>query len=365
MRTHAVALAIAGLVAACAPTSAPPPAPPSPSTSTPVTTTGPSPTVDGSASELSPGPTSALSITGRIAFDRLQGGFGYEQPYLGTFVLDAASRQERRLTIDYNVEGLQPTWSPQGQTLLVSVFDPPKAPGRPGVLATDGSGLTLLSPKGLRGSLGCTSWSPDGTKLACSLDDDARPKTEGIYVLDLDTRTLARVTASPNPSVEGRAGSCGGGDFAPAFAPGGDQIAFIRAKCGTNADPSSDQTATLCLVDADGSNLRTIVDAGGINSHGFSRVAWSPDGARLLFGTELGTLETVAIDGSDLRQVPIHVLGNYFAYTPTWSPDGSMVLFSMAHSDATELYVVHADGSSLTPVTDVADAEVWATWTAD
>lgn len=300
------------------------------------------------------------SLMGQIVFDRLQGSFGYESPSVGTFTMDLSGSSEQELDIDVPMgEGIAPTWSPDGNSLLVV------SGLRPAITDADGSNLSVVEPDELStGWLGCMAWSPDGSSLVCTFDDDAHPETEGIYTVGVDGGNLTRVTSSPNPSIQGSISGCGGNDFGADYSPDGSRIAFLRAECGPGEDPSGGQQATLCVVNADGTGLEEIVGDHLPNSHGFSRVRWSPDGTRILFGSEGGKLYLVNPDGTDLTEIELDLgTGNVFAYTPDWSPDGSFIVFSLASGGTTDLYVARPDGTDVTPITDAPDAEVWASWT--
>jgi Tol biopolymer transport system component len=319
------------------------------------------------ATSLTASPTPApVSLAGHIVFDRERGDFGYERPYDGTWIIGSGEPM-RQLSIPYEVDGgVSPAWSPDGKRLLVNLFVWPDIPGRPAIVGTDGSDLRILEPRGLHGSLGCFDWSPDGKRLVCSLDDDQRPKTEGIWELSLTDMALSRVTISPNPSVEGGGHSCGGNDFAPAYSPDGGRIAFVRAKCGTDDNPVIGQSATLCVVNRDGSGLKTLTRPGDIGSHGFSRVRWSPDGSQLLYTSEEHRLRLVSPDGGRPTSIPLEleVPGATSAYSATWSPDGFQLLFSFMDGSGTALYVADRDGSHMTAITESGNAEVGANWTA-
>jgi Tol biopolymer transport system component len=306
------------------------------------------------ASDVPPG------VTGRIVFDRLQGVFGYESPSVGTFTMDLSGSSEQELDIDVPMgEGISPTWSPDGNSLLVG------SGLRPAITDADGSNLSFIEPDELSsGYLRCIAWSPDGSSLVCTFDDDAHPDTEGIYTVGVDGSNLTRVTSSPNPSVQGSISGCGGNDIGADYSPDGSRIAFLRAECGPGEDPSGGQQATLYVVNSDGTGLEEIVGDRLPNSHDFSRVRWSPDGTRILFGSERGKLYLVDPDGTDLTEIELDLgTGNVFAYTPAWSPDGSFIVFSLFSSGTTDLYVARPDGTDVTRITDAPDAEVWASWT--
>jgi Tol biopolymer transport system component len=317
--------------------------------------------------DAEPSPSDAsVALSGRIVFDRLAGDFGYESPSLGTFIQDLAVEpsSEEQLDIENTREGAQPTWAPDGDRLLVNIFDFPDIPQRPAIFHVATGELTVLEPQGVVGFLGCFDWSPDETSLACYLDDDEHPDTEGIYVLGTDGSGLTQVTVSPNPSVVGDAGSCGGNDFAPTFSPDGERIAFLRARCGSGPDPSSDQAASIWIVNRDGTDAAELLQERLANSHGFSRLDWSPDGAQIVYGGEAGGLYLLDAENGAPSQVSLSdIEGNQFAYSPTWSPDGESIAFSVAAEAGTDLYVIRPDGSGLTQITDALDAEVGVTWT--
>ena len=325
---------------------------PAPSASTPSS-------VQASAS---PAETGLELPAGRIAYDRLRGEFGYEQPYEGTFVASGTSTKEQPVEVETQGEGIAPTWSPDGSKLLVNIWTP-DIPGRPGIVDPDGSHLVILEPEGLTGFLWCTGWSPDQTSLVCSVDNDADPASEGIYTVGVDGQNLTQVTVSPNPSVEGTVSACGGNDIAPAYSPDGSRIAFLRAKCGPGEDPSGGQTATIAVVNVDGTHLVEITQPGLANSHGYSRVRWSPVDDRLVFGTEDGALYLVNPDGSEPTEIDLDIdASQVFAYTPDWSPDGTLIVFSLWVPGSTDLFVARPDGSDVTQITDRSFAEVWASW---
>ena len=272
---------------------------------------------------------------------------------------------ERRLPVPASVDASVPVWSRDGGYLLLNLFILPDGPGRPGIIGADGTGFRIVEPKGLVGDLSCSDWSLDGGTLLCSVGSGDHPEVDGIYTIRSDGSHLTRLTRSPFHDTLGSAGECGGGDSRAKFSPDGTHFAFIRQKCGSGPDPSSDESAAIELMNSDGSGLHEIVPQGAVRSHPGSAISWSADGRQLTFGSQNGELLLVHPDGTALGQIPLPVeLGQHAAYGPAWSPDGSRIVFSMylAAADSTELYVVSPDGSDLTKLTEGPGVEGYPSW---
>jgi TolB protein len=91
--------------------------------------------------------------------------------------------------------------------------------------------------------------------------------------------------------------------------------------------------------------------------------AWSPDGTRVAFQRSGPTdgIWTMAATGGDLAFVPHTDHG----FQPTWLPDGDWLAFSRDGGGDAELWMVRADGSDLTQLTDNGDEDWEASWSPD
>jgi Tol biopolymer transport system component len=258
-----------------------------------------------------------------------------------------------------------PAWSPDGGRLIVNISHPPPGPGYPALINADGTGYELVRAKGVTEGGGCSDWSPDGKTLVCSIGSDKHHELDGIYTMRVDGSRLTRLTHSPYHDTVGSAGECGGGENRAVYYPDGGRIAYIRQKCGAGPDPSSDESAAIEMMNADGSNLYEIVPQGGVKSHPGSQLSWSPDGSEIALGSQDGRLFLVHPDGSGYTQITLPAdLGDYHAWGPDWSPDGTRLVFSMylASADSTDLYTISPNGSHLTKITEVPGSESWARW---
>jgi len=137
----------------------------------------------------------------------------------------------------------------------------------------------------------------------------------------------------------------------PRFSPDATQIAFSRGDAGG-----------IFIMGASGESVRRLTDFG-------SNPAWSPDGRRIVFGSEevsspyrtgtKSTLWTVDVAGGGLSKVDSGV----WAYQPAWSPSGRRIAFWARVNDQRDLATVPAaDGSRVMVTSDPALdwAPVWS-----
>jgi Tol biopolymer transport system component len=135
-----------------------------------------------------------------------------------------------------------------------------------------------------------------------------------------------------------------GGSYGPAVSPDGARVAFSGVgDDGIVSDTTGAEGLDLYVVDADGSDLRRLVDGDEDTSP-----AWSPDGARVAFvrqGTheEPDRIFVVEVDaeGAAARPLVTHD-GPENDAAPAWSPDGDRLALVRG---GTDLVVAAADGT--------------------
>jgi dipeptidyl aminopeptidase/acylaminoacyl peptidase len=140
-------------------------------------------------------------------------------------------------------------------------------------------------------------------------------------------------------------------DDGAAWSPDGTRVAFYR-QTGT-------LTADVFVVDADGSHVQNL-SRGTAN---FSWApTWSPDGSRIAYVASDDTKEqlvTIRPDGSDRQPIPgTAVDPNRQLRSPDWSPDGHWIGYSLTDG----LHLIRPDGSD--PRFLLGDA-LGFSWSAD
>ncbi len=177
------------------------------------------------------------------------------------------------------------------------------------------------------------TWSPDGKKLAFASNWGGNQSQ--IWVVDADRRNLTRLTN------EIRAES-------PAWSPDGKRIAYQAQRDNTlNVKPAI-QRFEICVIDADGSNMRNLTSAGNIQP------CWSPGGSRIAFvsgeGAMIDQIYVMGSNGKNKRQLT-HDSG--FKRSPAWSPDGEHI----AYVDGQRIWVMNSNGANQRQLTSRIDIE--------
>ena len=172
------------------------------------------------------------------------------------------------------------------------------------------------------------AWSPDGNRIAFTSDRDGHCE---VYVMAADGSAVQRVTSTrqtPTGAVDA---------YGPRWSPDGSLLSFVVSTAGG-------ETGRIAMIRPDGSALRLLTDAGAAASG----PAWSPDGTRIAFSaqranhTEIGLVDVRTGTVTELTNDP-----GISAVDPTWSSDGSRLAF-VARPDAAgmpRVELVNADGS--------------------
>jgi TolB protein len=297
---------------------------------------------------------SVATSNGRIVFMR-----GDPSQETGVaYTVDPDGSDERRLVPEGNSEF--PTWSPDGTEIhvfccgdgMVAHFVDPDTGEVVRALPQPDPSLELYCGG---------SWSPDGKRISCEGFGVEAPSLNGIYTIRTsDGGGLRRITSTPD------------GFDAPAdFSPDGERLVFTRFV--------DDEPVGVFVTELDGSGLVQVsLPDLMLDDTGFAG-SWSPDGSQILVvarASEDDHKEIWIVDadgGSPRRLEMTPACGGSFSdassagcYSPEWSPDGSMIVFTRSSWDGkTEnIYIVNADGTGLQQVTDggADDNPDWGTY---
>lgn len=315
-------------------------------------TTGlPSPTTTVEPTKLdvpSAGEESTVVLDGKVLYDRTTAGDVH-----AIYLLENGVEKELTKPGAYQRSGLASDFT---ELLVVPGSDVPPPLGG-GVINIDGTGYRAIPSHDRTLNLLPCCWSPNGRRILFMGWDESDPSRTAIYSGAPDGTDLVPIVSRPGPLADAPLG----------YSPDGTMVLFYRS---AHPDPDPHTGGSLWVAGVDGENAHNVSGS----AHPADIASWSPDGKLIVFANERlsssGQVWTVRPDGSGLTQV-FEGMGTSFPLAPTWSPDGTKLLFAMdANNDEFKhvpnfFVVMPADGSS-DPVrisgTDTKGFSRWPTW---
>ena len=143
-------------------------------------------------------------------------------------------------------------------------------------------------------------FSPDSQKIVMSFSDPKTANTE-IYLMDLNTRTIDRLTNDP------------GIDTSPSFSPDGKKIVFNSDRAGY---------PQLYVMDSNGKNIKRISRGKGV----YGNPVWSPRGDQIAFTKLTQGLFHIGLMDTNGRNERV-VVKDFSLESPAWSPNGRYLIY--------------------------------------
>ncbi len=246
----------------------------------------------------------------RIAYVAVGG-----QPPAQTYqlVVADADGENQRLILESRFPLMSPAWSPDGQWLAYVSFETKRAAIYVQFVKS-GERRQVSARAGINGA---PAWSPDGRKLALTLGGTGG--NPDIYVLDLASQNLSRLTDDPAIDTEA------------AWAPDGKSVYFTSDRAG------SPQIYRIGLQP--GEHPKRITFSGNYNA----RPRISPDGTLLAMVTLEGGGYRIAVQ--DLANNGVRVLSHgKLDESPSFAPNGATLIFSERDGSRGSLSTVSVDG---------------------
>jgi len=249
----------------------------------------------------------------------------------------------------------RPDWTPRWDPTRRPAWATALAPlglfwrGLTGGLARSAGALSTVTSVGLGVALvaGLTTLGVLVMRTRAS-SNDASPTPPAVVVQSTsEAAIVVQSTAEPGAAATGK-------------------IAFLSRRDGNQE---------IYVMNADGSGETNLSNGPGDDSFG----GWSPDGSRIAFTSDRdGNWEIYVVntDGSGLTNLSKDpgddgvvrnesIIGGWAPAVVAWSPDGSRIAFISSRDGNNEVYVVAADGSGQTRLTNDPCDDDFNAWSPD
>ncbi|MEE9492284.1 MAG: Tol-Pal system beta propeller repeat protein TolB [Gammaproteobacteria bacterium] len=206
---------------------------------------------------------------------------------------------------------MSPAWSADGKQLAYVSFEDKKASIYSQNVMT-AKRKKLVSFEGINGA---PAWSPEGDRLALTLSRDGNPE---IYIYTLSGGSLKRITRSPAIDTE------------PVWSPDGKILAFTSDRGGS---------PQIYKVSVNGGRAQRVTFEGKYNAN----ADFSPDGKHLaVVHGESGRYRIAVLD---IESGKMDILSDgRLDESPSFAPNGSMIIYATQKGDAGVLAAVSSDG---------------------
>ena len=214
---------------------------------------------------------------------------------------------------------MSPSWSPDGGSLAYVSFENK----RPEIFIQHLASARRSKVSGFKGINGAPSWSPDGKRLALVLSKD---KSADIYVMTIATKKLTRLTSHRSIDTE------------PVWSADGRSLIFTSDRSGS---------PQLYEMPVTGGKPKRITFEGRYNT----AADLSPDGKNIVMVfRDQGKYKIAQLD----RETGSLTLltSNSLDESPSFSPNGRMVLYASTQGNKGVLYMTSLDGKSMHKLSD-------------
>lgn len=222
-----------------------------------------------------------------------------------------------------------PVWSPGGQQIAFESIR--EWHGLPSIyiMDSDGNNVKCLTPE--RKYCGLPSWSPNGKIISYCIFKSMSGGRSGSNIFIPDTVSL--MDSNGNNKRELNNG------WYPNWLPDNQRIAFF-----------ANQPGIIYVSDIDGSNTREYLTGLKTSylSNSYPTLSVSPNGKSLVLSSQDFTgkwdIYFLSLDSTKINKLTGNISGS--CYSPTWSPDGSKIAFTLEKESSIDIYVINSDGSN-------------------
>ncbi|MDP7523510.1 MAG: Tol-Pal system beta propeller repeat protein TolB [Arenicellales bacterium] len=230
-------------------------------------------------------------------------------------VADSDGHDPQQILQTTNLPVLSPAWSPNGEWLAYVSFS--NATSGANIWLQDINSGNRRTIAQVEGAASAPAWSPDGKWLALTIS--AKGNTD-IYVLQVASGEARQLTRHPAIDTE------------PAWSPDGRHLVFTSDRSGR---------PQIYRISRSGRDIERLTREGKENA----RASYDPSGKRLVMVTNRGTGAGYQIGVFSLASGEMELLTDgTLDESPTFSPNGAMILYATRLGRDGVLAAVSTDG---------------------
>jgi len=253
---------------------------------------------------------------------------GHKEAYL----TDILGQKVRQITRHKNLV-VSPRFLPGGRYMTYTSYHS----GNSNLYITDLKQSRTTRPLSRRSGMNLApAWSPDGKRMILTLSKDGNPD---LFLLDRKGKIIKQLTRRSGINVS------------PTWSPDGKQVAFVSDRSGR---------PQIYLMTLGNGKMQRLTFKGRENAE----PDWSPKGDLITYSSlvdgsyQIFTIATVP--GSSPRQI---TNGPGQHESPTWSPDGKQILFSLRKGQNQKIYAVLKNGTHMRKLFNINGNQTYPRWT--
>ncbi|MBU1138180.1 MAG: Tol-Pal system beta propeller repeat protein TolB [Proteobacteria bacterium] len=264
--------------------------------------------------------------TSKIAF--VSDRSGHKEVYL----TDILGREERQVTRHKNLT-VSPRFIPGGRYLTYSSYHA----GNQNLYITDLQQSKTTRPLSRRKGMNLApAWSSDGNKMVLTLSNDGNPD---LFLMDRKGKILKQLTRRSGINVS------------PTWSPDEKRLAFVSDRSGR---------PQVYIMEVDSGKAQRLTFKGTENAE----PCWSPKGDLIVYSSLVEGLYQIFTISPNPGATPTQVTNGPGQHeSPSWSPDGKQILFSLRNGQDQKVYAILRNGSYQRQLFNFPGNQTYPRWT--
>ncbi len=255
---------------------------------------------------------------------------GFKEVYL----TDILGEKTRQVTRHRNLV-VSPRFLPGGQYLTYTSYHS----GNQNLYITNLKQSSTTRPLSRRRGMNLApAWSPDGKKMILTLSKDGNPD---LFLLDRKGKIIKQLTYRSGINVS------------PTWSPDGKKIAFVSDRSGR---------PQIYIMDLRSNKVQRITFKGRENAE----PSWSPKDDLITYSSLIDGAYQIYTIAPRPSATPKQITdGTAHHESPTWSPDGKQILFSLRNGQSQKIFAVLKNGSYKRKLFEIPGNQTYPRWSSN